>query len=84
MTREERIKSLNDTITVLEKLVHELEMEQQTEEWYKEADELKKEFPDFDLRKEIKSRDFCTWLIDGVSVRVAYLKTHKGDKPCAC
>lgn len=77
MTREERIKSLKEAIDILKKMLSELELEQAAEGWHKEAAELRKEFPDFNLREEAETnKDFCEWLAHGASVRDAYLKTH--------
>lgn len=50
--------------------------DQQMQKWIKQADELKAQYKDFDLRQEIQNPDFLQLLQSGVSVGHAYSVMH--------
>lgn len=50
--------------------------EQQTRQWYAEAQELKSKFPKFDLAQEVKNPQFLSMLRSGTPVEHAYKVLH--------
>ena len=49
-------------------------------EWIKQSDEVKKTYPDFDLRKELRSdKLFSQLLLGGAPLRAAYETVHKDE-----
>lgn len=52
---------------------------QQVQGWLKEAEEMRGDYPDFDLAAESNSSEFLSMLKSGVPVRVAYEVLHLGD-----
>lgn len=59
---------------------HRAKLKNQIGGWISESRELKETFPDFDLRKEIKSdKLFSRLLMSGMSVRAAYEAVHRDE-----
>lgn len=52
------------------------EAQKQLDKWYREADELKKLYPTFELEAEVQNRQFLSMLKSGVPVQHAYEVTH--------
>lgn len=50
--------------------------DEQISKWNSEAEEVKKEYPDFDLSEEVKSNSFLTALRMGVGIKDAYRIVH--------
>lgn len=50
-----------------------------TARWMREAEDLVKEYPGFDLRSEIENPDFMRLLRAGIPVRHAYEVTHRDE-----
>ena len=51
----------------------------QLQAWYKEGEEVKKNYPSFDFKTEAKNRDFRDLLRKGVSVSQAYQVIHMNE-----
>lgn len=47
--------------------------------WLREGDELKRIYPGFDLKTELRSPDFVRLMKSGVSLRAAYQATHMDE-----
>ena len=84
MEREDQIKALDTAINLLQEMKKKLMIEKQLEEWYQEEEELRKEIPDFDLKKEVNDEKtgkiFAGKLGMGWSVKEAYDKVHREKK----
>ena len=52
------------------------QMQAQLDRWYKEAEEVKKVYPSFDLKTEVQNPQFLSMLKSGVPVEHAYKTMH--------
>ncbi len=79
----EQIMKIRQENKLLKEKQRTLEMEQklnaQVQEWQQQAELLKNEYPQFDLREEIKNEQFMSLLKSGVKVREAYIVCHMND-----
>lgn len=57
----------------------ERQAQQQVAKWQAEADQLKAQYPDFDLERELLNEDFRTMVTRGISMDAAYKVAHFND-----
>ncbi len=55
------------------------QMQQQLNQWYAEAEEVKKLYPTFDFKAEVANRDFLGLLRSGIPVQKAYEVMHMDE-----
>jgi antibiotic biosynthesis monooxygenase (ABM) superfamily enzyme len=71
--------TLDEKIQLLEGELRELRIQKKYEEWQRQAEEMAKEYPGFDLHQEAKSDKFCECLGRGYTVKEAYDAAHNAD-----
>jgi len=55
------------------------QVQERVKGWYDEAEAIKEEYPDFDLKEASKDRDFLSLLKSGVGVKAAFQATNFDD-----